>query len=203
MTTSVHAASETRPASDPGIVRADVEIAASPDEVFRSLTDPDELAAWWGSEETHRTRDWQVDARPGGEWSMRTTDAAGNDGTVHGEYVVVDAPRLLEYTWHASWDDFAATRVRFDLTPATVDGAPGTRLTVTHTGFAGSVACAASAFMQAPDWTRTLERLALYAMGCARRATPMMRMMPKTPMSPVTIRSTRHRRRPARAMAQR
>jgi uncharacterized protein YndB with AHSA1/START domain len=43
-----------------------------------------------------------------------------------GELRVVDAPRTLELTW-------GGDTVRYDLAPAVVRGAPGTRLTVTHT----------------------------------------------------------------------
>jgi uncharacterized protein YndB with AHSA1/START domain len=42
------------------------------------------------------------------------------------EFLVVDAPRTLELTW-------GGDTVRYDLAPAVVRGAPGTRLTVTHT----------------------------------------------------------------------
>jgi uncharacterized protein YndB with AHSA1/START domain len=123
-------------------VHAAVEIAAPPDAVFQALTDPDELAAWWGSADSYRTRDWAVDARPGGRWSTRATTPAGDVGTLGGEFRVVDPPRALEYSWEASWDGGAPTVVRFELAPALVRGVPGTRLTVTHTG-ANATACAA------------------------------------------------------------
>jgi uncharacterized protein YndB with AHSA1/START domain len=173
-------------------VHADIEIAAPPEDVFQALTDPEQLAAWWGSEETYRTRDWQIDARPGGAWSARTTDSSGRDGTVHGRYLAVDAPRLLECTWQASWDDLAPTRIRYELTPAMVDGVSGTRLIVTHTGFADVVSAAASGVTQALGWAGTLETLARYMSGHTRSSSRT---------SPITIRSTRYRRRLARAIA--
>jgi uncharacterized protein YndB with AHSA1/START domain len=117
-------------------VRADIEIAAPPEHVFEALTDPAQLAAWWGSGETHRARDWQADVQPGGRWHARTTDAAGREGSLAGEYRVVDPPRVLEHTWQASWDE-APTVVRYELAPAQVGGVSGTRVTVTHTGFDG------------------------------------------------------------------
>jgi uncharacterized protein YndB with AHSA1/START domain len=122
-------------------VRAAIEIAAPPERVFEALTDPAQLAAWWGSEETHRARDWQADVQPGGRWEARTTDAAGREGTLGGEYRVVDPPRVLEHTWEASWDE-APTIVRYELAPARVGGVSGTRVTVTHTGFQGAVGLA-------------------------------------------------------------
>ena len=74
--------------------------------------------------------------QPGGRWHARTTDAAGREGSLAGEYRVVDPPRVLEHTWQASWDE-APTVVRYELAPAQVGGVSGTRVTVTHTGFDG------------------------------------------------------------------
>jgi len=143
-------------------VRATVEIAAPPERVFEALTDPQELAEWWGSAHTYRTRDWRVDARPGGAWSVRTTDADGREATVDGEYRVVDPPRVLELTWRASWDDFVPTVVRYELAPVTVRGVSGTRITVTHTGV-GATACATSGVVHGAEWLRTITCLATYA----------------------------------------
>lgn len=125
-----------------------IEIAASPERVFAALTDPQELAAWWGSDDAYRTHDWRVDARTDGEWSARTTDRSGNEGSIRGVYTVVDPPNSLESTWRASWDGEVVTTVRYDLSPIVIDDSPATRLTVTHTGFTGSVACALSSAAQ-------------------------------------------------------
>lgn len=123
-----------RDSADAGVatVRETIEIAAPPERVFRALTNPAELAAWWGSEETYRARDWKIDAREGGRWSATTTDAAGNEGALAGVYSVVDPARALELTWFASWDESSPSSVRYDLAPAQVDDVAGTRLTVTH-----------------------------------------------------------------------
>ena len=59
-------------------VHATVEIAAAPDAVFRALTDPDELARWWGSPELYQTHDWNLDLRPGGKWSCQARSAAAS-----------------------------------------------------------------------------------------------------------------------------
>lgn len=114
------------------VVRTEIEIAAPPERVFRALTDPRELGAWWG-DGTYRTHDWRLDPTPGGAWSARTVDRDGLAGTLAGAVRIADAPRRLEYTWRASADD-AESVVRYDLEPVRVDGVPGTRLTVTHVG---------------------------------------------------------------------
>ncbi|HEU4584734.1 MAG TPA: SRPBCC domain-containing protein [Gemmatimonadaceae bacterium] len=143
-------------------VRATVEIAVPPEEVFEALTDPAQLEEWWGTPESYRTSDWRLEPSAGGEWSVRTEAPDGTEASVHGEYRVVDPPRTLEFTWAASWNDFTETTVRFDLVPAVVRGAPGTRVTVTHSGLgaldiraracAGCVAGASFAL----DWPRLL-----------------------------------------------
>jgi uncharacterized protein YndB with AHSA1/START domain len=87
----------------PGTVVETVEIAAPPERVFDALTDPAEVAEWW---------------RGGAR-----------------ELTAVDPPRRVEHSWRpggATGGDGAPDRVRYDLEPATVEGRPGTRVTVTH-----------------------------------------------------------------------
>lgn len=125
-----HDAPDTRDAL-PRVVRTIVEIAAPPAEVFEALIDPRELAAWWTGDDAS-TLDCESDARPGGAWRVRTLESDGVERTVGGEYRVVDPPHRLEQTWQDA-DDAAPSLVRYDLEPIPVDGAEGTRLTVTHT----------------------------------------------------------------------
>jgi len=140
--------SATQPESTHGVVRTSVDVAATPERVFAALTDPRELARWWGSDDTHRAREWVIDARPGGRWRADTCDAAGNAGWVQGTFLAVEPARLLETTWMASWDD-APSRVRWELEPHEVDGAPGTRVTVTHEGPTGATVMSAARGMKA------------------------------------------------------
>jgi uncharacterized protein YndB with AHSA1/START domain len=129
-----------------GTVRASVEIAASPEAVFRALTDPGELARWWGSPELYQTHDWGLDLRPGGKWSCQARSAQGF-GEVRGEYLAVDPPRLLEYTWEPSWEQYKQSIVR-----CTLEAVPGgTRVSLLHRGLAGD-----SSRDHAEGWTRVL-----------------------------------------------
>ncbi|HEX5438317.1 MAG TPA: SRPBCC domain-containing protein [Gemmatimonadaceae bacterium] len=145
------------------IVRATVDVAAPPEQVFDALTNPRELTEWWGSEDSYRTHDWQVDPRAGGAWSARTTDAEGAEGMIQGEFRVVDPPRLIECSWHASWDDGAPTILRYELTPVVVDDLPGTRVTVTHTRLSARAEMAAT---YTPAWNHVLEWLAVHLSEC-------------------------------------
>jgi uncharacterized protein YndB with AHSA1/START domain len=152
-----------------GDVVATVDIAVPPERVFRALTDPEELSAWWVAQGTGTSlapgsHDWRVDARPNGRWSVSTTDAIGRDATVRGEYRVVDPPRLLEFSWEASWDGFALTTVRCELEPISVDGVPGTRLRVTHTAPRGVMAYGGIARSRF-SWRAGLASLAVHVLG--------------------------------------
>jgi len=52
--------------------------------------------------------------------------------TVKGEYLVVQPPKVLEFTWLASWEPGSSpTNVRIELDPVP----SGTRVTVVHSGF--------------------------------------------------------------------
>ena len=124
-----------------GIVTVVAEIAAAPERVFRALSDPAELPKWWGAEGVYRTERFESDLRPGGKW--KSYIAAPESGemsdprtqepqTVGGEYITVDPPRLLEFTWSPSWDGFAVSTVKYEIEPTS----SGSRLTVTHSGFA-------------------------------------------------------------------
>ena len=126
------------PAEPAGIVRASVEIAAAPADVFRALVEPRELAAWLGGEPMPADpRDDRPDhgetPQPGAAWRAPAIAPDGTSGTVAGEYLVVLPPHALETTWRASWTDFVTERVRFQLVPIDVGGVAGTRVTVTHT----------------------------------------------------------------------
>ena len=159
------------PAEPAGIVRASVDIAASAMEVFRSLADPRELAAWLGGEPTSADpRDEPPGDRahplPGAAWSAPAIAPDGTRGTVAGEYVLVFPPHVVETTWRASWNDFAIERVRFQLAPVDVGGVAGTRVTVTHTRAEARLLAPSSAFAGtaalADAWPAFLARLAAH-----------------------------------------
>ena len=115
-----------------GVVRAVVEVAASPEKVFHALTDPNELEQWWGSRDVYQTFGWVSDLRPGGERSCQARSPGREElSTVRGEYLVIQPPKLLEFTWLASWEPGSSpTKVRIELDPVPA----GTRVTVVHSG---------------------------------------------------------------------
>jgi uncharacterized protein YndB with AHSA1/START domain len=80
-----------------------IDIAASPDCVFRALTEPEALLAWWGDPTSYPATHWEMDLRPGGKWLSRWKDlAAGTEFELGGEVLEIRAPHLLVVSW---WDD--------------------------------------------------------------------------------------------------
>jgi uncharacterized protein YndB with AHSA1/START domain len=102
-----------------GQIEHDERYPHPPERVWRALTEPAELAAWlmpcdFAPRVGHR---FTFDARPG-------------LGVIEGEVLEVEPPRLLRCRWSGV---FGETVVTFTLTPDN----GGTRLRVTHSGWAG------------------------------------------------------------------
>jgi len=130
-----------------GVILARVEIAATPERVFRALT-TEELAKWWGADDMYRTTSFVIDLKPGGRWRSEGT---GNDGEafhVEGEVLEVDPPRRLVQTWKPSWAPGPATTIAYTLDA--IDG--GTRITLRHSGFTTAQECEG----HSDGWVRVL-----------------------------------------------
>lgn len=118
-------------------ITIELRIEASPEAVFDALTDPEQIVQWWGDEDYYVTEEAEVELREGGRWRVggrNTTD--GRPFSVEGEYLAVERPRLLRYTWDPTWADWERERptvVTVELEPA----GGGTRLELVHEGFAG------------------------------------------------------------------
>ena len=109
-----------------------ITIDAPASAIFAALTDPQQLPQWWGEDGMYHVTTMESDLRVGGRWKSSGTGSDGKPFAVHGIYRVIDAPRVLEYTWNYDWDDAnAETVVHYELEER--DGA--THLRVTHTGF--------------------------------------------------------------------
>jgi uncharacterized protein YndB with AHSA1/START domain len=113
-------------------------IAASAEMLFQAWTDPRKLAHWW----RQAGDGWAfagaaVDLRVGGAYRLAMTDPAGKRHVAFGQYVEIDRPVRLVFTW--AWDD---PTVRLGSTTVTVEfrdrGSRGTEVVVTHDGFGGS-----------------------------------------------------------------
>ena len=126
---------------------------AEPARVFDAWTDPARLARWFGPARVASARA-EVDARPGGRYSivLRTTD--GEEHEVGGVYREVVANEKLVFTW--AW---RATPERESLVTVALrpDGA-GTMLTLTHAHLHDD----ATRERHEAGWTGTLDKLERY-----------------------------------------
>jgi uncharacterized protein YndB with AHSA1/START domain len=137
-------------------LRSELRIAAPPEVVFPYFTDPARMVDWMGVAAL-------LDPRPGGTFRV---EANGRD-VVLGEYVEVQPPHRVVFTWGFEGPEPIAaagsTRVEVTLEP---DG-DGTRLTLLHHGLPEHVRDA-----HAEGWTHYLARLAPAAAGHAPERDP-------------------------------
>ncbi len=106
--------------TDLDTLTATIRIAAPPTAVFPYLTDPLLLARWIG-DATGSV------AEPGGVFAL----AIGNSKPVRGEFVTIDPPKRIVFTWGVPGSDVlppGSTTVEIVLTP---DG-PDTFVELTH-----------------------------------------------------------------------
>ncbi len=143
--------------ADRVVVRA--EIRAPRELVWRSLTEEERIAEWWGGYVS-------LEARPGGRFTERWTDAGGRKVVTSGGVIRMEAPRTLELTW-ADEDWGEPTRVLLRLEEAADDT---TRLTLEHSGWEAFPLSAREPALRAhaSGWSRHVASLQAYSAGTPR-----------------------------------
>jgi uncharacterized protein YndB with AHSA1/START domain len=119
-------------ASSRDAIVAEITINAPAERVFEAIVDPRQRVAWWGVKGRFETKEMESDLRVGGAWVMRGTAMEGRPFTLRGEYLQVERPRLLEFTF-TDWEE-VQTVVRIELK----EKAGATIVRLTHSGFANS-----------------------------------------------------------------
>jgi len=119
-------------ASDADTIVSEIHIAAPAARVFQALVEPAQLVQWWGQKGLYQCTKFQNELRAGGKWKSEGVGPDGNRFEASGEYVEIDPPRLLVYTWVASWTGEFRTSVRWELEPTK----EGTLVRIRHSGFA-------------------------------------------------------------------
>jgi uncharacterized protein YndB with AHSA1/START domain len=121
---------ETQPAKERQSIVVEYDLPASPQKVWRALTDPKLLEAWLMPND--------IRAEVGHRFNLRAQPVAGWDGVVHCEILEVIPGRRLVYAWRGGSDTVQGygqpldTVVTWELTPA-ANG--GTLLRLEHSGF--------------------------------------------------------------------
>lgn len=129
-------------------VNSEIRIDASPEAIFPFLTDPQKIVRWKGVDAT-------VEASPGGVYRVNVT------GVKHavGEYLEVDAPRRVVFTWGWEGDEQlppGSSTVTIEL----ISDGDGTIVRLTHSGLPEGADAA-----QLQGWEHFLPRLAIVAGG--------------------------------------
>ena len=73
-------------------------VDGSPDAAFQAWTDPEQVNSWWGP--AHVTcSQCDIDLRVGGAYSIANQLPDGSVLWIAGEFVRVEEPHLIEYSW--------------------------------------------------------------------------------------------------------
>jgi uncharacterized protein YndB with AHSA1/START domain len=132
------------------IVERELTIDARPETVWEFLVDPELAVRWMGTSA-------ELDPRPGGAYRVKVRDY-----TACGEFVEVDHPRRLVWTW--GWEPEGMSPLTPGSTTVEVELEPegsATALRFRHRGFAN----AAEAGRHEEGWAHYLDRLAVVAKG--------------------------------------
>ena len=128
-------------------------MGAPPDRVFRMLTEPTEVATWWGPR-GFTLPAVDLDLRVGGGYRFTMQPPDGEAFHLSGEYLAVDPPRRLSFTFR--WDepdpDDVQTVAVLSLEPA----AGGTRVRLSQGEFSTSERRA----LHHDGWSDSFDRLA-------------------------------------------
>ena len=133
-----------------GQILASVEIAASPERVFRALVSK-EVCEWWVRPGVFNAREWTGDVRVGGRWRASGMDS-GRPYVIEGKFLEVDPPRKLVHTWHSIGAPGKPATVTYLLEPLNGE----TRITLRHSGLAAPGMCINTCI----GWETSFERLA-------------------------------------------
>jgi uncharacterized protein YndB with AHSA1/START domain len=108
-------------------VRLTRRIAATPDEIYDAWTDPKSVAEWMVPIPGGTTKA-EIDPRVGGRFHI---DMMGQGQTIphDGEYLRLERPRLIEFTWISMGTNQQRSVVSVELRPV---GGDETELTLTH-----------------------------------------------------------------------
>ncbi len=135
-----------------GVIELARVLPATPDEVFRAWTDPEQMARWMSPVGSARA---DVDLRVGGHLRL-VMDGAGMSIAHTGEYLEIDPPTRLSFTWRSEHTGGRDTMVTVALEPHP----DGTFLRLRHERLSEEQAAT-----HGQGWGQMVERLAVAMAG--------------------------------------
>jgi uncharacterized protein YndB with AHSA1/START domain len=143
-----------------GLLLVNAEVSGTLMQTFLALT-TNEVEKWWKLPDVYYLKDWKVDARVGGKWSV---DVEINGGKViheWGEFCKIDPPNIFIKTKKMDANPFVGERettVTFRFEPSPF----GTLVTIREEGFIG---LPQAAFGTAENWEKVLGWLDSYLLA--------------------------------------
>lgn len=128
-------------------------LPATKERVFAACLDPEKLVEWWGPL-GFVSSPLELDAREGGRYRIRMQPPDGEAFHLRGEFVEIDPPRRLAYSF--AWEEPDPDDQETVATLSFLDHDAGTRLVLDQ----GPFATEARRALHEAGWTETLERLA-------------------------------------------
>jgi uncharacterized protein YndB with AHSA1/START domain len=127
-------------------------LRAPRERVFRAFTAPDELARWWGPK-GFTAKSVEIDLRVGGGYRIAMQPPEGEVFHLSGEFVGVDPPTKLAYTFR--WEEPDPDDQETIVTLSFAELGESTKLVFTQSPFATEARRA----LHEQGWTDSLERL--------------------------------------------
>ena len=134
------------------MLRLEKVVPAPAELVFAACLDPEKLAEWWGPAGFTSPR-VELDVREGGRYRIEMQPSDGEAFHLRGEFVEIDPPRRLAYTfeWEEPDPDDRQTVVNLSFE----NHETGTKVVLDQ----GPFATEARRALHETGWTETLERL--------------------------------------------
>jgi uncharacterized protein YndB with AHSA1/START domain len=129
------------------------EMSAPREAVWKALTEPDELARWWGPAE-FTTPSIELDLRVGGAYRFAMQPPEGDLFHLSGEFTAVEPPSRLAYTF--VWDPPNPNDQKTLATISLQDAGDSTEVSLVHGSFATEERLA----LHRDGWTESLKKLA-------------------------------------------
>jgi uncharacterized protein YndB with AHSA1/START domain len=130
----------------------EVELSAPAAAVFEALTDPQQLPQWWGPHHFTTPR-IDLDLHVGGRYRFAMQPPEGDLFHLQGEFLEIDAPRRLAYTFR--WEEPDPDDVDTVATISLLDLGGSTRLIVDQ----GAFATEPRRELHEHGWSDSLQRL--------------------------------------------
>lgn len=137
--------------SDPQ-VSIDRQFDATPGDVWRAWTEPEQVRRWFGSDPAGTVSHARLDVRVGGSFEVTFANSDGTEYTCGGDYSVVEPFALLAFTWRWRNEPGVQTEVRLHFESV----GSATLQHFEHRGLG-----AATSHNYALGWQSTFDKLAL------------------------------------------